>query len=170
MDFAPAPGDEPAIRYGLSAVRNVGQGAVQQILDARRREGRVRVVRGLLPQGGALGAVEAGAGGADPRGRVRLARDTRGGALHREARRRSRAPIAAERKAEAAGQFSLFGGGGDDGAGEIDESVLDGEEFDKRTLLRAEKEMLGQFVTDHPLLGGARRRWRRRPPTRSATS
>ena len=31
--------------------------------------------------------------------------------------------------------------------------MLDGEEFDKRTLLREEKEMLGQFVTDHPLLG-----------------
>ena len=61
------------------------------------------------------------------------------------------APILAERKAEAAGQFSLFGGG--DGPGEIDESVLEGAEFDKRTLLRLEKEMLGQFVTDHPLLG-----------------
>ena len=34
----------------------------------------------------------------------------------------------------------------------IDESVLESEEFDKRTLLRLEKEMLGQFVTDHPLL------------------
>jgi DNA polymerase-3 subunit alpha len=62
------------------------------------------------------------------------------------------APIAAERKAEAAGQFSLFGGG-DRAATEIDESVLAGDEFDKRTLLRLEKEVLGQFVTDHPLLG-----------------
>ena len=60
-------------------------------------------------------------------------------------------PILAERKAEAAGQFSLFGG--DSGVTEVDESVLDGEEFDKRTLLREEKEVLGQFVTDHPLLG-----------------
>jgi DNA polymerase-3 subunit alpha len=60
-------------------------------------------------------------------------------------------PILAERRAQAAGQFSLFGEG-DGGAGEIDESVLIGDEFDKRTLLRAEKEMLGQFVTDHPLL------------------
>jgi len=59
-------------------------------------------------------------------------------------------PIGAERKAEAAGQFSLFGEGGS--AGAIDESVLDGDEFDKRTLLREEKSVLGQFVTDHPLL------------------
>jgi DNA polymerase-3 subunit alpha len=61
------------------------------------------------------------------------------------------APISAERKAEAAGQFSLFGGG-EQAATDIDESVLQGIEFDKRTLLRLEKEMLGQFVTDHPLL------------------
>jgi DNA polymerase-3 subunit alpha len=61
------------------------------------------------------------------------------------------APIAAERKAEALGQFSLFGGS-DRAASEIDESVVRGPEFDKRTLLRLEKEMLGQFVTDHPLL------------------
>jgi DNA polymerase III subunit alpha len=64
------------------------------------------------------------------------------------------APIIAERKAEAAGQFSLFGGGGDGAAPiEIDESVLQGEELGKRLLLSKEKEMLGQFVTDHPLLG-----------------
>ena len=45
-------------------------------------------------------------------------------------------------------------GRGDDDAtsAAIDESVLQAEEFDKRTLLRLEKEMLGQFVTDHPLL------------------
>jgi DNA polymerase III subunit alpha len=60
-------------------------------------------------------------------------------------------PIGAERRAEAAGQFSLFGGG-EQAASEIDESVLEGEEFDKRDLLRREKEVLGQFVTDHPLL------------------
>ena len=59
-------------------------------------------------------------------------------------------PIGAERKAEAAGQFSLFGG--DSEVGRIDESVLQGEEFQKPELLRYEKEMLGQFVTDHPLL------------------
>ena len=61
-------------------------------------------------------------------------------------------PISAQRKAEAAGQFSLFGGGGDT-ASDVDASVLIGTpEFDKRNLLRQEKEVLGQYVTDHPLL------------------
>ena len=36
--------------------------------------------------------------------------------------------------------------------GQIDESILEGEEFDKPELLRFEKEMLGSFVSDHPLL------------------
>jgi DNA polymerase III subunit alpha len=60
-------------------------------------------------------------------------------------------PIVSERKAEAAGQFSLFGGG-ERAVEQLDESVLAGPEFDKTELLRLEKEMLGQFVTDHPLL------------------
>ena len=80
---------------------------------------------------------------------------TRGGMLQQvgeqPAFERVSAPILAERKAEAAGQFSLFGG--EEGVVEIDESVLAGEELDKRLLLSKEKEMLGQFVTDHPLLG-----------------
>lgn len=158
-DFAPAPGDEPAIRYGLSAVRNVGEGAVAKIIDARRAEGAFtsfsdfcrKVEPGVLTKRVIESLVQAGA--------FDSLSYTRQGLLN--AHDKVSAPILAERKAEAAGQFSLFGagnGGGEgdakgDGTGAIDESVLDSEEFDKRTLLRLEKEMLGQFVTDHPLLG-----------------
>jgi DNA polymerase-3 subunit alpha len=150
MDFAPAPGEEPAIRYGLSAVRNVGQGAVQQILEARDGKGAFTsfadFCRKVEPSVLSKRVLEALilAGAFDSLGYARRAL--------LEGQEKVSAPIAAERKAEAAGQFSLFGGGGDAGAGEIDESVLEGEEFDKRSLLRSEKEMLGQFVTDHPLL------------------
>jgi len=61
-------------------------------------------------------------------------------------------PILSDRRAEAHGQDSLFGGAFAP-ALEIDESVLRGPEFDQADLLRSEKEMLGQYVTDHPLLG-----------------
>jgi DNA polymerase-3 subunit alpha len=148
MDFAPAPGDAPAIRYGLSAVRNVGEGAVQQILDARNGKGAFssfgdfcrKVDPSVLTKRVMESLVLAGA--FDSLGYARRAL--------LENQEKVSAPISAERKAEAAGQFSLFGGEG--GVGEVEESVLDGEEFDSRTLLRHEKEMLGQFVTDHPLL------------------
>ncbi len=149
LDFSPAPGEEPKIRYGLSAVRNVGAGAVAQIIEARRAKDHFtsfadfcrKVDPGVLTKK-VLESL-ALAGGFESLGYTRRAL--------LENQEKVSAPIAAERKAEAAGQFSLFGGG-EHAAYEIDEGVLAGGEFDKRTLLRLEKEMLGQFVTDHPLL------------------
>ena len=151
LDFAPAPGDRGAIRYGLSAVRNVGEGAVQAVIEARSAEGRFgsfkdfcrKVDASVLTKRVLESLILAGA--FDSLGYARRPLYERQDAVS--------APILSDRKAEAAGQFSLFGGG--DQATEVDESVLDGEEFDQRTLLRLEKEMLGQFVTDHPLLGVA---------------
>jgi DNA polymerase-3 subunit alpha len=149
-DFAPAPGEAPAIRYGLSAVRNVGDGAVSKIIEARSAGGPFtsfsdfcrRVDPGVLTKRVIESLAQAGA--FDSLGY------TRQGLL--VGQDKVSGPILAERKAEAAGQFSLFGGGEEGGPSAIDESVLEAEEFDKRTLLRLEKEMLGQFVTDHPLL------------------
>ena len=150
MDFAPAPGGARAIRYGLSAVRNVGEGAVGGDPRGPRGEGAVHLVHGLLSEGRSRACSRSAcwsrsilAGAFDSLGY------TRGGWV--ESQDKVSGPIIAERKAEAAGQFSLFGG--DTSAKDIDEAVLQTEEFDKRTLLSQEKEMLGQFVTDHPLLG-----------------
>ena len=44
------------------------------------------------------------------------------------------------------------GTGGDDGVVAVDESSLAGEEFERSMLLRLEKDVLGSYVTDHPLL------------------
>jgi DNA polymerase III subunit alpha len=151
LDFAPAAGTDRAIRYGLSAVRNVGESAVQQILDARAAKGRFesfsdfcrKVDPSVLTKRVLESLILAGAF------------DSLG--YHRRAlligQDKVSGPIVADRKAEAAGQFSLFGG--DQNVGQIDESVIQGEEFEKPELLRYEKEMLGQFVTDHPLLAVA---------------
>jgi DNA polymerase III subunit alpha len=156
MDFAPAPGERRAIRYGLSAVRNVGEGVVQAIVDARAAGEPFtsfadfcrRVEPSTLPKRVLEALIFAGA--FDSLGY------TRGGLVQQVGEQaawdRVAAPILAERKAEAAGQFSLFGRPGD-GISEVDESILAGPELDKRLLLSKEKEMLGQFVTDHPLLG-----------------
>jgi DNA polymerase-3 subunit alpha len=149
LDFAPASGSEVRIRYGLSAVRNVGAGAVQQIIDARRAKGAFssfadfcrKVDPGVLTKRVLESLIYAGAFDSLGYARKPLL----------EKQDKVSVPIAAERKAEATGQFSLFGGG-DRAATEIDETVLVGEEFERRTLLRFEKAVLGQFVTDHPLL------------------
>jgi DNA polymerase III subunit alpha len=146
LDFTPADGE---IRYGLSAVRNVGAAAVGQIIEARTAKGPFgsftdfcrTVDPGVLHRKVLESLILAGA--FDSLGY------TRRGLL--EGYEKVAWPILGERRAEAAGQFSLFGGGGRPGQ-EIDESVLRGEEFEKGPLLLHEKQMLGQFVTDHPLL------------------
>jgi len=148
LDFTPADG-EPKIRYGLSAVRNVGEGAVGHITGARSEKGAFvsfsdfcrKVDPSVLTKRVLESLTLSGA--FDSLGYPRR------GLL--ENQEKVSGPIASERKAEAAGQFSLFGGGEED-VYEIDESVLRTEEFDRHTLLRLEKEVLGQFVTDHPLL------------------
>ena len=61
------------------------------------------------------------------------------------------------KRAEAVGQYDLFGGFGSDPDGDgagvgVDLSVPLGE-WDKATLLAAERDMLGLYVSDHPLFG-----------------
>jgi DNA polymerase III subunit alpha len=66
----------------------------------------------------------------------------------------------ARKKQEAAGQFSLFDGALDDAADDgipLDDGVeIDLGEFDKTHLLKSEREMLGLYVSDHPLFGAER--------------
>jgi DNA polymerase-3 subunit alpha len=60
------------------------------------------------------------------------------------------------KRAEAIGQFDLFGGLGGEGGGGDDDvfavRVPTGE-WDKKVLLQFEREMLGLYVSDHPLFG-----------------
>jgi DNA polymerase-3 subunit alpha len=55
------------------------------------------------------------------------------------------------RKAEEAGQYSLFGGA-DTEVSDITREIPE-HEWDKKVLLAFEKEMLGLYISDHPLLG-----------------
>jgi DNA polymerase-3 subunit alpha len=143
--FTPANGD---IRYGLAAVRNVGAGAVHQIIGARRDGPFVsftdfcrRVEPSVLNKKCLESLILAGA--FDGMGYRRRA-------LFENADKVT-TPVLADRRAEALGQESFFGGE-DAPALEIDEGVVEGPEFERSLFLRWEKEMLGQYVTDHPLL------------------
>jgi DNA polymerase-3 subunit alpha len=146
LDFTPA---EDAVRFGLSAVRNVGAGAVGQITEARRVKGPFesfsdfcrKVDPAVLHKKVLESLILAGA--FDSVG------NTRRGLL--EGYDKVLGPILADRRAETIGQGLLLS----DEMGtalEISESVVAGEEFEKADLLRQEKQMLGQYVTDHPLL------------------
>jgi DNA polymerase-3 subunit alpha len=62
------------------------------------------------------------------------------------------------RRKEAEGQFDLFSSGGDDAAEGLDERIaIPDLKFDKSQRLAYEKEMLGLYVSDHPLMGSEHR-------------
>jgi DNA polymerase-3 subunit alpha len=157
QDFAPVSTTSDveaprAIRYGLSGVRNVGEQVVEAIIAARQAKGRFtnffdfcnKVDASVLNKRVVESLIKAGA--FDSFGHSRK------GLLDRHEEYIDR--VLSQKRAEAMGQFSLFGGGGD---GEPDPGdplpSIGTEDWDKTQRLAFEKEMLGQYVSDHPLLG-----------------
>jgi DNA polymerase-3 subunit alpha len=158
-DFTVVPGadGEKVIRFGLGAVKGVGQGAVEAVIEVRTKDGpfrslyefcrRVdslkcnrRVIEALVKAGAFDGIAAAGG-------------------LHR-ARLFGTIEAAMERGAQdqrdrRSGQTSLFGlmeapkkGNGADGAPEIYPEI---EEWPAKELLAFEKEALGFYISGHPL-------------------
>jgi DNA polymerase III subunit alpha len=148
-DFTPAAGEEKAIRYGLSAVRNVGEQVVEAIVAARRDKGRFedffdfceKVDASVLNKRVVESLIKAGA--FDSFGHSRR------GLL--EQYERYIDDVCNRKRAEALGQFSFFDLG--DTGVPTTRPALSTEDWDKTQRLAFEKEMLGQYVSDHPLLG-----------------
>jgi DNA polymerase-3 subunit alpha len=138
------------IRFGLSAIKGVGEGAIEALLSARNevgsftslhqlcgeidsRQANKRVLEALI-QSGALDSLGPRrsqlAAGLDP-------------AMEFGHKRR------ADREA---GQGSLFGGGGEDHAeGPVVERLPDLPPWDEKTRLSHEKATLGFYLSGHPL-------------------
>ena len=144
------------IRFGLSAIRNVGGNVVEGVIAARQSDGAFisfadflrkvpsvvcnkRVVESLIKAGAfdSLGEARRGLLG-----------------VHEQA---VDAVVDIKRK-EALGQDSLFGAfegvDGDEGVADVAFAfTVPVGEWDKATLLAFEREMLGLYVSDHPLFG-----------------
>ncbi|MBI2083652.1 MAG: DNA polymerase III subunit alpha [Deltaproteobacteria bacterium] len=134
---------EKEIRFGLAAVKNVGEAAIESILEARKREGRFRsfihfcegvdlrkvnrrVIEGLI-KCGAFDSIGI------RRSQAMTVLDQaleRGGRVHRE---------------RASGQSALFN--------TLEEAfpIPDLPEWESKKKLSDEKETLGFFITGHPL-------------------
>ena len=149
-NFTPVMTD---IRFGLTAIRNVGHNVVSGIVDAREDKGRFADFNDFMDKVPALVCNK----------RV-IESLVKAGAFD-EMKHKRRALVAIHETAvdqyvdikrnEAIGQDSLFGGL-DDAAGSsfgISVTVPEIDEWDKTTLLGHEREMLGLYVSDHPLLG-----------------
>ena len=147
-----APGIVGAIPFGLAAVRNVGEGLVERIIAAREAGGGFRdfydfcdrVDPVVLNKRTIDSLIKAGAFDSlgHPRQGLCLVADA---IVDRTlARRREREQ----------GVMSLFGDGGGDTSVFDDTRVpIPDREFDKRQRLAFEKEMLGLYVSDQPLMG-----------------
>jgi DNA polymerase-3 subunit alpha len=138
------------IRFGLAAIRNVGEGVVASIKASREAKGNFasfgdflakvdaqvcnkKTIESLI-KGGAFDSLN------HPRKGLM--------SIHLEAID----SVIETKRAEAIGQFDLFGG---ETASDIAglEIEIPASEWDKGTLLTFEREMLGLYVSDHPLLG-----------------
>ena len=152
-DFTPR---DERILFGLSAVRGVGEGIVAAIVEARTAEGRfedfadfcAKVDASVLNKKTLEALILAGAFagmGHTRKGLLAVYEVMVDSALK-------------AKKDAAAGFMSLFGDDGLGGDGvELDDAPEIGtEEFDKSRLLKFEREMLGLYVSDHPLRGTER--------------
>jgi DNA polymerase-3 subunit alpha len=138
------------IRFGLAAIRNVGEGVVASIKSARITKGAFtsfgdflakvdaqvcnkKTIESLI-KGGAFDSLN------HPRKALM--------SVHLEAID----SVIETKRAEAIGQFDLFGSESMTQVSGL-EIEIPNFEWDKSTLLSFEREMLGLYVSDHPLLG-----------------
>ena len=141
------------IRFGLSAIRNVGANVVASIAETRTSKGRFTdfydFLRKIEPLACNKKTVESliKAGAFDSMG------DPRRGLLNVHAEAIDSFMLT--KRNEAHGQFDLFSDDADTVPGEeltVTPPVPLGE-WDKSVLLQYEREMLGLYVSDHPLFG-----------------
>jgi DNA polymerase-3 subunit alpha len=138
------------IRFGLAAIRNVGEGVVASIKSGRDSKGRYQSFGDFLAKVDAQvcnkktieSLIKAGA--FDSLGHTRKGLM----AVYLEAID----SVIETKRAEAIGQFDLFGGESATSVSNVALDIPEGE-WEKAMLLSYEREMLGLYVSDHPLLG-----------------
>ncbi|HMU37307.1 MAG TPA: OB-fold nucleic acid binding domain-containing protein, partial [Marmoricola sp.] len=147
-EFTPVGED---IRFGLNAIRNVGANVVAQIVAARDDEGR------FVDFGDFMAKVPA-----QVCNRRVIDSLVKAGAFDGLAHKRRALSVVHEsavdqfvdlKRNAAIGQDSLFGGLEDDSGFGVKIVIPEIAEWDKQVLLAHEREMLGLYVSDHPLSG-----------------
>jgi DNA polymerase-3 subunit alpha len=138
------------IRFGLAAIRNVGEGVVASIKTAREAKGAFTSFGDFLAKVDAQVCNKKTIESLIKAGAFDDLRHHRKGlvAVHLTAID----AVIESKRAEAIGQFDLFGDVGGSQMSGLEIEIPDGE-WDKATLLAFEREMLGLYVSDHPLLG-----------------
>ncbi|RIJ76367.1 DNA polymerase III subunit alpha [Nakamurella silvestris] len=147
-DFSPVGTD---IRFGLSAIRNVGTGVVASLLAARKTKGAFADFSDFLNKVDAVACNKKVVESLIKAGAFDTLKHPRKGLLmiHVEAID----SVLGLKKAEAAGQFDLFGEMSSDDMADAFRIVIPDTEWDTKLRLGFEREMLGLYVSGHPLSG-----------------
>ena len=138
------------IRFGLAAIRNVGEGVVASIKSGRDSKGRYQSFGDFLAKVDAQVCNKKTIESLIKAGAFDSLSHTRKGlmAVYLEAID----SVIETKRAEAIGQFDLFGGESATSVSNVALDIPPGE-WEKAMLLSYEREMLGLYVSDHPLLG-----------------
>ena len=152
LNFASVGAD---IRYGLGAVRNVGANVVASLINTRTEKGKFTDFSDYLNKvdiaacNKKLTESLIKAGAFDSLGHPRKGLFL----VHTDAVD----SVLGTKKAEAMGQFDLFGGGagGDTDTEPVFTIKVPDEEWEDKHKLALEREMLGLYVSGHPLNGVA---------------
>ncbi|WP_020658427.1 DNA polymerase III subunit alpha [Amycolatopsis benzoatilytica] len=151
------------IRFGLGAVRNVGANVVESIIKTREEKGKYSSFTEFLDKSELVACnkrvIESliKAGAFDSMGHTRLSMIQ----VHEDA---VEAVVQLKRQ-EAMGQFDLFGGDEQPASSPLAHLKFGAEEWPRKQLLAHERDMLGLYVSGHPLDGaeGILRRHAPRP-------
>ena len=139
------------IRFGLTAIRNVGENVVASIIENRKTKGKyvsfgeflAKVDAHVCNKKTVESLIKAGAFDS-------LAHTRRGLMMvYLEALD----VVGEAKRAEAIGQFDLFGSANTTSSVSGVDLDIPNSEWEKMMLLGYEREMLGLYVSDHPLLG-----------------
>ena len=140
--------DNGAIRYGLSAIKSVGRPVINALVEEREVNGEYRSLKNFIER--LTGTVNKRA----------IENFIKAGALDcLEGNRRQKMlvysqivdSIAQEKKNSFAGQMSLFDLVSDEEKKEYEIRMPDVEEYDKEMILAFEKDVLGIYLSGHPL-------------------
>ncbi len=147
--FASFSVSDGAIRYALSAVKSVGRPLIESVIEERTQHGRFLSLQDFIermaPRELNARAVEnlIKAGAFDGLGGTRL--------QFMMVYKQILDSVNRERKHSMAGQMTLFDLAGDDEKAQYEIRLPDVGEYGKADLLAMEKEVLGIYISGHPL-------------------
>jgi len=142
------------IRFGLTAVRNVGANVVTSIVATRKAKGAFADFSDFLKKVDPVACNKKVVESLIKAGAFDSLGHTRRGLM--AVFDQAVESFLAAKKVEATGQFDLFGdssSGGDEVLDAVFAVAVPDGEWDKMGKLAFEREMLGLYVSDHPLLG-----------------